>query len=149
MMKFYDLNKLTRNIARFSQLCRDASISINDVETLSKTHIVNICWRIPWHDPRCVISHNGLKALAQAWWLRIGRARGGSSSVVLANERGGGFSSRISAVLAFDCRHRRHVWEMCSTALEEWEMGWARDADGMRRPRIDGCLSPSTIEGGR
>jgi len=36
---------------------------------------------------------------------------------------------------------------MCSAALEEWEMGWARDADGMRRPRIDGCLSPSTIEG--
>ncbi|EGI61342.1 hypothetical protein G5I_10337 [Acromyrmex echinatior] len=38
---------------------------------------------------------------------------------------------------------------MCRAALEEWEMGWARDADGMRRPRIDGCLSPSTIEGGR
>ncbi|KYM85479.1 hypothetical protein ALC53_04722 [Atta colombica] len=87
-----------------------------------------------------------LKALASGWWLRIGRTRGGSSSV-LANE--GSFSSRISAVLAFDCRHWRHVWEMCRAALKEWEMGWARDADGMRRPRIDGCLSPSTIEGGR
>lgn len=55
-----------------------------------------------------------------------GGEEGGSygGSMVLANE--GGFSSRISAVLAFDCRHRGHVWEMCSAALEEWEMGWAR-----------------------
>jgi len=31
-------------------------------------------------------------------------------------------------------------------ALEEREMAWARDADGMRRSRMDGCLSPSTID---
>ena len=54
--------------------------------------------------------------------------------------KGEGRVPGISAVLAFDCRlggGEGHVWEMYSTILEEWEMGWL---DGMGCLRM-GCLS--------
>ncbi|KOC60508.1 hypothetical protein WH47_07997 [Habropoda laboriosa] len=119
----------------------------NDVE---RRHTVDIHGRISRDDPRCVIPlGNGLKAFSGVGGVAsngVGIRRSSST-----NEREGipgeeWVGSRISAVLAFDCRARGTSGK-CTARFSRNGKWLGRDADGMRCLRMDACLSPSAAPG--